>query len=82
MSTITKQTTTVRGFHPITCVGCGHEAAISTKVGQTIECLCGVRHTPIAIVVESEGECDPNAHAAKAAADRAARMAPKAEANS
>jgi hypothetical protein len=67
----------VESYDPIICSGCGQPAAVSTRIGRTIACPCGVEHTVKALVVASHGDCvAPDWAAKKAAMDRAVRAAP------
>jgi hypothetical protein len=64
----------VPGFGNFPCSGCGEQAAISTKIGLSVTCPCGVVHVTKGVVVETTGACSNPRWAEKAsAADREAR---------
>jgi hypothetical protein len=64
----------VEGRGPIKCTGCGEEAAISTKIGVTIACPCGISYTTRGTVVDESGACaEPKWREKRTAEGRAAR---------
>lgn len=64
----------VPGFHNFPCSGCGQQAAISTKIGLSVTCPCGVVHVTKGVLVETAGTCSrPKWAEEVAAADREAR---------
>jgi hypothetical protein len=68
--------TVVAGFGNFPCPGCGQEASISTRIGRSIPCPCGLTHTTKGVVVETSGECsDPAWRAKQTDAGRAERVA-------